>query len=332
MNAGPAGADGNTTFNAILIVLLVLSFLASSGTMYLWYSPRWRKVVHGANGKAKNPKKPEEQPGTPDHNPDKGRRTQGPTASERAKSVREDQQPVNFGTGAESVGRGGSRTTSSLAPFDAQDTHMPPPPPTGGMAILTSAQARAPSPSIGPKSPTPPPAQDEMAYLTPRPTSRPPQPTNSPPPPAVSLPSAFNSSPGTLSPTAQELPFHEKLLPETWLEFSTAEQGIYKGSQEHLEQYIRAHTGNALDRIMVHPNCLDLALVVVWKPNRQREVHGIPLSDSFRNVMKFFDSDSRNKAGSFERIQRLCSTALFDPRTLGDAGGPKLVEKGRVGF
>jgi|WetSurMetagenome_2_1015567.scaffolds.fasta_scaffold1252584_1 hypothetical protein len=114
------------------------------------------------------------------------------------------------------------------------------------------------------------------------------------------------------------------------MEFCNAEEGIHKGSTEYLERCLRSRLGSALERIVVHPKCLDLAIVVVSQPSRGREVHGIPLSDSFRNVMTFFEPEGNGRSSSFERIQSLRNTALFDPSSLGSVEGPKLIKKGTL--
>ena len=140
------------------------------------------------------------------------------------------------------------------------------------------------------------------------------------------------SRPYTAAPVARaveqpDLSFHDKLLPDAWYRFTSEDEGRNKGNWERLEQVIRGRIQDALKSVSRHPSCPELAIVVVTQPNGSREIHGIPVSDSFRNVRSFFDTDSQ---GTFERIQKVCLTAKFNAEGAGDSMPPELVAKGKV--
>jgi hypothetical protein len=54
-----------------------------------------------------------------------------------------------------------------------------------------------------------------------------------------------------------------------------------------------------------------LAVVIIEEPGQSREVFAIPISDSARNVMDFFDG-----ASGFNPISRIDQMAILDRRTL----------------
>ena len=88
---------------------------------------------------------------------------------------------------------------------------------------------------------------------------------------------------------------------------------------------MRASLGDAVKSVSIHPDNAELAIVVIERPGQATEVLGIPTSTNTRNMRKTFDG-----AGSFSDTTSLERAASFDPKTLNDAGGPKLLKKGAL--
>jgi hypothetical protein len=126
-------------------------------------------------------------------------------------------------------------------------------------------------------------------------------------------------------------PFHDQILPEAWARFVREDEGRYKGDWSRFESVVRGRVqGRAragLVSVTRHPKCDELAIVVVRQPSGEQEAHGLPVSNSYRNVMKFFNADGKN---DFDHIQSIQYTALFKPETVTSPSGPELVEKGKA--
>ena len=122
----------------------------------------------------------------------------------------------------------------------------------------------------------------------------------------------------------------KKLLPDAWFEFVSAEDGALKGGLQYLEGYLKNKLGDTLERVAIHPDNAEMVIVTVKTQEGTSEVLGIPLSDSYRNVMKFFDLDQKT-SNSFAAIKRVNRAVIFRPGSQNDAGGPKIALKGSVG-
>jgi hypothetical protein len=120
------------------------------------------------------------------------------------------------------------------------------------------------------------------------------------------------------------------MLPQAWNRFVEEDEGRNKGNLERLRQLISERVKEGFVAVQTHPNCADLAIVVVRQPDGGTEVHGLPMSDSYRSVMKFFDADSRGEPVGFAVIRKVHYTAQFRPETVDGRSGPELVGKGRV--
>jgi hypothetical protein len=125
-------------------------------------------------------------------------------------------------------------------------------------------------------------------------------------------------------------PFHETILPSAWSRFVEEDDGRSKGDWARLEYLIQARLTSGFVSIARHPSCEELAVVLVRQPRGDIEAHGLPVSDNYRNVMKFFEVDHQDGPMGYGCIRRVLYTALFRPGTASDPSGPELVEKGRV--
>jgi hypothetical protein len=118
------------------------------------------------------------------------------------------------------------------------------------------------------------------------------------------------------------------VLPDVYKQFITTDEGRMKGDSKYLEGLVKKALGDGFVSLSIHPNINELAIIVAKSPNNEREAYGIPLSTSFRNVQGPYDMTQQGS--SFEEIKQIQKATIFDPKTTGDASGPKIVSKGIV--
>jgi hypothetical protein len=189
----------------------------------------------------------------------------------------------------------------------------PQPPPIELPPLCSPDSARAAPGAVATKGPA-------MARLSPAPPS-----DSTPKPRLISL-----DGPEDLPSPLQRVPnrpFGEQVLPEAWSRFVQLEEGRYKGDWVRFEREIRGRVQEGFVRVQRHPRCEELAIVVVMQPDGSMEAHGLPVGDSYRNVMKYFDADDCH---GFGQIRRVHCAAQFNPDTLNAPSGPELVQKGKV--
>jgi hypothetical protein len=134
----------------------------------------------------------------------------------------------------------------------------------------------------------------------------------------------------TAKPTAPDRPYHDDILPKAWRQFIDADGGSHKGSLRKLEECVFKAVSPFVQRPVIgkYPTCQDLVLIRLAQPSGEVECHGLPLSDSFRNVMKFFEPEREDS--SFEYIKEVVRTAEFDPKSMQEKGEWIQTDKGVV--
>jgi hypothetical protein len=114
--------------------------------------------------------------------------------------------------------------------------------------------------------------------------------------------------------------------------FIEADGGSYKGSVAKFEESVVNAVGSIVARPVVarHSECQNLATVRVEQPSGEVEIHGLPLTDSFRSVMGYFEAENQQDGGGFRQIKEVARTAQFDAASIQKGGGWELAEKGSV--
>jgi hypothetical protein len=151
----------------------------------------------------------------------------------------------------------------------------------------------------------------------------------SPEPEREESPGGDGAAPKTIPAGVPDRLYHQEILPQAWRRFIEADGGANKGSVQKLEEFVQRAVGSDSPPVTTkHPCCQDLAVVRVQQPSGDVEVHGLPLADSYRNVMKFFDVDGAE--ASFSAIKDVVCTAEFDPQSMARSGEWVLRVKGVV--